>query len=242
MADIRVRRALAMATDNETLSQARAAGTYPVANGPFPPGRDGYLDDTGFPTFDLEGAQALVEEVETETGTPLVVALKTTTDPFNLTTSELLKEMWENAGFDVLLDQIPQGEFINQALAGNFEVFTWRNHNGVSPDDQFVWWSSTTTSGIALNFGRIDDPEVDRLLDIIRTDTDADARTAAAEDLNRYFAEQVFNVWNWWSFWGFAHPESVHNAGTFHIPGAPDGVTSLIGGTITPIEMFKTGG
>jgi peptide/nickel transport system substrate-binding protein len=148
--------------------------------------------------------------------------------------------MWEEVGFEVELDQIPQGEFINEALAGNFEVFTWRNHPGTVPDSQFVWWSSTTTSGIALNFGRIDDPEVDRLLDVMRTNTDEAARTAAAEDLNRYMNEQVFNVWNWWSFWAYAHPETVHNVDTFHIPGAPEGVTSLIGAVTTPIEVFKT--
>ena len=239
-ADVRVRRALAHATNSEVLSETRAAGVYPVANGPFPPGRAGYLEDTGFPEYDPAAAQALVEEVEAETGEQLVVALKTTTDPFNLTTSELLKEMWEEAGFEVVIDQIPQGEFINEALAGNFQVFTWRNHPGVDPDSQFIWWSSTTTSGIALNFGRIDDPEVDRLLDVIRTNTDDAERTAAAEDLNRYFAEQVFNVWNTWQFWGHAHQDTVQNVGFMRIPDAPEGVTSLIGGTINPIEIFET--
>ena len=50
--------------------------------------------------------------------------------------------MWEEVGFEVTIDQIPQGEFIGQALAGNFQVFTWRNHPGVDPDSQFVWWNS----------------------------------------------------------------------------------------------------
>ena len=49
--------------------------------------------------------------------------------------------MWEEVGFEVTIDQIPQGEFINQALAGNFQVFGWRNHGGVDPDQQFVWWT-----------------------------------------------------------------------------------------------------
>jgi peptide/nickel transport system substrate-binding protein len=239
MADVRVRRAIAHATDNEVLSETRTGGLFPVANGPFPPGRVGHLDDTGFPAFDPEAAEALVEEYESENG-PLQISLKTTTDPFNLTTSELLKEMWEAVGVEVGIDQIPQGEFINQALAGNFQIFTWRNHAGVDPDSQFVWWSSTTTSGIALNFGRIDDPQVDALLDEIRTNTDPDARREAAEELNRYFGEQVFNVWNTWTFWGHATREGVHNTGVLHIPGAPEGVTALIGGVVTPIEMFET--
>jgi len=240
MADVRVRRALALATDNEVLSQTRSAGLYPVANGPFPPGRIGYLEDTGFPQYDPDAARELVAEIEADTGEPLVVAFKTTTDPFNLTTAELLKEMWEEVGMEVTIDQIPQGEFINQALAGNFQVFQWRNHAGGDPDSQYVWWSSTTTAGIALNFGRIVDAEVDRLLEEIRTGTDEAERQAAAEDLNRRFAEQVFNVWNTWVFWGHAHADSVRNVGVLHIPGAPDGVRALIGGVITPIEIFET--
>lgn len=240
MADIRVRRALALATDRESLSQSRSGGVFPVANGPFPPGRIGHLDDTRFPTYDPDAARALVEEVTAETGAPLSISLKTTTDPFNLTSSEVLKEMWEAVGFEVSIDQIPQGEFINQALQGNFEVFTWRGHPGTDPDSQYVWWSSTTTRGIALNFGRIDDPEVDRLLSEIRTNTDQDARVAAAEELNRYFADQVFNVWTAWSFWAHAHGDHVHNVDAVHIPGAPEGVTALVGGTITPIEVFES--
>jgi peptide/nickel transport system substrate-binding protein len=238
-ADIRVRRALAMATDVATLQATRTGGLFPIANGPFPPGRIGYLEDTGVPAYDVEGASALLDEVEAETGGPVQVALKTTTDPFNLTTAELLKEMWEEAGFVVSIDQIPQAEFIGQALAGNFEVFTWRNHAGVDPDTQFVWWSSTTTTGIALNFGRIIDDEVDGLLNTIRTSTDEAVRQQAAEDLNRRFADQVFNVWTSWGWWAQASQLTVHQAGRLTIPGAPDDVTAVIGGVVTPIEIFE---
>jgi peptide/nickel transport system substrate-binding protein len=236
-ADLRVRQALAYATNNEVLAEARTSNEYPVANGPFPPGRQGYLEDSGQLPYDPDAARALVDEVTGGSGS-LAITLKTTTDPFNLTTAELLKEMWEDVGFAVNLDQIPQGEFIGQALGGNFQVFTWRNHNGTDPDGQWVWWSSQTTTGLALNFGRIIDPEVDRLLDVIRTSTDEDVRTTAAEDLNRYMNEQVFNVWNTWVHWAMATDTDVHNAGTLHIPGAPEGVTALIGGVVTPIEIF----
>ena len=140
----------------------------------------------------------------------MAIAYKTTNDPFNLTTAELLQKMWEEVGFQVSIDQIPQGEFISQALAGNFQVFGWRNHSGVDPDQQFVWWSSTTTTGLALNFGRIIDDEVDRLLDAI-LHRRRGRRAGRAEDLNRYFAENVFNVWNNWVYWGLAHDESVFN-------------------------------
>ena len=244
MADIRVRRALAMATSNEVLNEARAAGRWEIANGPFPPGTIGHLDDTGYPAFDVEGAQELLAEVEAETGSPVQIADKTTNDPFNLTTAELLKETWEEAGFQVTIDQIPQGEFINEALAGNFQVFGWRNHSGIDPDQQFVWWSSTTSTGIALNFGRIVDPEVDRLLTEIRTSTDEAARTAAAEDLNRFFAENVNNIWNNWVFWALAHDDNVFNVRGTSIPDAPEGVRGInmganLAGAVFPGEIFE---
>jgi peptide/nickel transport system substrate-binding protein len=243
-ADPRVRRALALATNNQQLQDTRTGGLFPVANGPFPPGVMGNLEDTGFPQYDPEAATALLEEIEADTGSPVTIAYKTTNDPFNLTTAELLKGMWEEVGFSVTIDQIPQGEFINQAIGGNFQVFGWRNHGGVDPDQQFVWWSSTTAEGIALNFGRIVDPEVDRLLTEIRTATDDETRTAAAEELNRYFGEQVFNVWNNWVYWSLAHSDTVFNVEGHSIPGVDDvraiNMGANLPGVIMPTEIFET--
>jgi peptide/nickel transport system substrate-binding protein len=242
-ADVRVRRALAMATDNEALREARTAGLFPVANGPMPPGIIGNLEDTGYPAYDPEGARELLEEVEAETGEPVAIAYKTTNDPFNLTTAEFLQTMWEEAGFTVSIDQIPQGEFIGQAIAGNFQVFGWRLHAGVVPDQQFVWWSSSTTEGLALNFGRIIDDEVDRLLGVLRTTTDEAERQSAAEDLNRYFAEQVFNVWNNWVYWGLAHSDTVFNVEGMTIPDTDVRALNMganLPGVIMPAEIFET--
>jgi peptide/nickel transport system substrate-binding protein len=245
ISDVRVRQALAYATNNEVLSEARTASRFPVANGPFPPGVIGHLDDTGYPTYDPDAARALLAEVEAETGGPVSIAYKTTTDPFNLTSAELLQQMWQDVGFQVSIDQIPQGEFINEALAGNFQAFGWRNHSGVDPDQQFVWWSSTTTQGIALNFGRIISDDVDSLLATIRSSTDEAERQAAAEDLNRFFAENVDNLWNYWVFWGLAHDDSVFNVAGETIPDAPDGVRAInmganLSGVIMPAEIFES--
>jgi ABC-type transport system substrate-binding protein len=243
--DIRARRALAMATDREVLAATRTGGRFPPANGPFPPGAIGHLDDTGYPDHDPDAAEELLEQVEADFGGPIRVSLKTTNDNFNLTTAEVLKEMWEEVGFRVEIDQIPQGEFINEALKGNFQVFSWRNHSGTDPDEQFVWWHSSQTEGIALNFGRIKDQEVDRFLNEIRSNTDADARQEAAEDLNRRFGDQVFNVWFWWTQWALAHDDNVHNVEGTTIPGAPEGVRGInmgsnLAGAVFPGEIYES--
>ncbi|MBI2168129.1 MAG: ABC transporter substrate-binding protein [Actinobacteria bacterium] len=203
VADVRVRRALAFATDNQTLIDARGAGIVPNANGPFPTGSMGYLDDTGYPDFDLDAAKRLVAEYEAEKG-DLKIAYATTSDPFNRVTAEILKEMWEKAGISVSIDTVEQSQFIFLALGGNFQAFGWRNHGRPDPVLEDLWWSSETaipSPGIALNFGRINDPVVDENLRIIRESNDPATRTAAAEALNRRFGEQAFNLWNSWVIW-----------------------------------------
>ena len=50
--DQRVRCALAAAIDRKELVDVVAGGFPKVANGPFSPGQDGYLDDTGCPKYD----------------------------------------------------------------------------------------------------------------------------------------------------------------------------------------------
>ena len=53
------RRALAGAIDRDRFAQERGAGLATPANGPFPPGSVGYLEDTGYPKFDVgDGAGA----------------------------------------------------------------------------------------------------------------------------------------------------------------------------------------
>ena len=47
--DVGAREAVAAATDVETMNEVLNGGTLQPANGPFPPGEPGHLDDTGYP-------------------------------------------------------------------------------------------------------------------------------------------------------------------------------------------------
>ena len=234
--DVRVRQAMAYAFDHVVQNQSRNAGLFEIANGPFSPGSVGYLEDTGFPEFDLEQATALVDEYEADTGQEATVAYKTTTDPFNLQTAELYRGFWEAAGMTVTLDQIEQGEFITQALIGNFEAFGWRNHGGFDPDTQEVWWTGENAAPlgeIGLNFGRIDDEVINENLDIVRESEDEAERQAAAEEINRRFGEQVYNIWTDWVIWAIPYRDRVHGVQTPVV--MPDGTES------TPTGIGFTG-
>jgi peptide/nickel transport system substrate-binding protein len=123
-----------------------------------------------------------------------------------LTAQEIQTEM-SDAG--IKMTPSPAGDqatAINKALAGDFQAIGWRNHPGADPDTQYVWWYSSSP----VNFGKINDPEIDRLLTEGRSEIDPAKRQTIYEDLNKRFADQVWNVWGSWAIWAIAYSPEIH--------------------------------
>ena len=239
--DVEVRRAVAQAIDQEFRNASRSAGVYELANGPFAPGSMGYVEDNGWPEYDPEAAAAFVEEYEAENG-PIEFSYRTTADPDNALTVELIAQNLADVGIDVEVDQTEQGAFIQEAVLGNFEAFTWRNHGGIDPETERVWWHSENADpigSIALNFGRFQDDVIDENLQIMRESQDDAERTAAAEAINRQFADQVYDIWGDWIYWVMAYQNDVHGVQTPIT--LPDGTPSYVqagGGNINPMSLW----
>jgi peptide/nickel transport system substrate-binding protein len=222
--DVNVRRAMAMAVNYEQIRDTIGEGVSDLANGPFPPGTRGYLEDSGYPTYDPAEAKRLIEEYEAE-NEPVQINFSTTTDPENLETNQVIQGFWEEAGIETNLNQVEQGQYILDAAFGEFEVFAWRNHGGFDPDQQNVWWHSDSAKPkgqIALNFGRFKDEEIDAALDTIRASGDSAEVQEAAEAINRRFGDQVYNIWATWTVWAWGHAPEVHGIDASALPdGAP---------------------
>lgn len=197
------RQALAAAIDVDRYNKERGGdGLVGSANGPFPPGSLGYLEDSGYPKYDVTQAQKYMDECLQATGTSNIeFTFNTTNDPFNVESNQLVISMWQDAFGDKVkasITPVEQGQYIGLALTGSFQAFGWRNHSGTDPDQQRVWWSSTGVSPIgslALNFGRFRDDVIDQNLQTIKTNADTAARKTAAEAINKEFGAQVWNIW-----------------------------------------------
>ncbi len=96
LADRRVRCALSMAINRQELIEATGGGILEPANGIFSPGQQGYLEDNGLSIEqDLEGAAALIEEYEAETGKQVAFQLGQTPTRTNDEVAELLHRLVE---------------------------------------------------------------------------------------------------------------------------------------------------
>ncbi len=245
--DVRVRCALAYASDEQAIIDSISAGVGQLASGPFSPDQVGYLADTGFPLKqDMAKAQDLISQYKAEHPGKLTLSLAATQDETNLTIAQFQKQWYEEAGIDeVTIDQIDQGNYILTAVLGNFQVFQWRNHGGIDLDMQYHWWHSSSSlpvGQLALNFGRIKDPQLDALLDENRASTDPVRKKAIAEDVNKLFATQCYNIWGSYTIWGTPHKADVQGVGNFKLPDGSEGVPGAgIAGTFYMMTVWRGG-
>jgi ABC-type transport system substrate-binding protein len=216
--DVRLRRAVALATDQEEYNAVIDQGLGEIAVGPFTPSNP-FEIETDYPTYDLEAAQALVDEVKADGGS-VAFTLTNTTNAVDRTQSEFLEQMYEAAGFEVELDFLEFAQFIGLAVSGNFQALAWRQFSSPDPDGEYQWWHS----GSSLNFAQIADDEIDAALDAGRSSADPEARQAAYADLQRRMAEIVPYAWFNHTEWFIVADASVHD-----IPSGPlpDGESSL---------------
>ena len=175
--NIKARQAVAYAYNFEDYNAILGDGILTQATGPFAPGNVGNLDDSGFPTYDPDMAEQLVQEYEEETGQPLSFTYTTTQAQVQIEGAQFLKEQAEAVGMSVDIVTVDQSTQIDNAISGDFEAIGWRNHPGGDPDTQYVWWKSFGGDPPnPINFARFDDPEIDRLLKDGRTNPDDAAR------------------------------------------------------------------
>lgn len=228
LTDRRVRCALSMAIDRQEIIDATAAGLPLPANGPFSPGQQGHLDDNGFdPAPRPDEARDLIEDYEDETGRQVEITFGKLTSAINDQQAELISGYWRDIGVDVEVVSIEQSKLITNALFGveDFEVYSFRLYGGHSIDEQYALWHSSTAlpnGELTLNFGRVADPVIDENLRRARTSIDPDERQAAAEAVNRQFADECWIAPTLWTVWGVNHDLDIGGLGTMR---SPDGST-----------------
>jgi peptide/nickel transport system substrate-binding protein len=243
--DVDCRRALAAAIDLERVSDERGAGLSTPANGPFPPGSMGYLEDTGYPTFDIAAAQADMETCLANLGTDHIeFAFNTTNDPFNIETNELVTSMWQDAFGDQVrasITPIEQGQYIGFLLTGAFDAAGARGFGVSDPDQDRIGWHSTSATPVgqlALNVSRLNDPAIDEALDVIRSNPDEEARRTAAETINRRFGEQAYSFWLTWVLWGIISQPYVNGVQANTLPDGSEGIGLAFAGLHNINQMW----
>jgi len=240
--DVTIRQALAYATDRNRYNQIINYGLVPDSTGPFGNPGSPFHADTGYPSYDLTKAKALVAQYEqAHHVTSVSFELGTTNNARNLQTVSLLQSMWGQAGITVTIKQVEQSQFILLALEGKYDAYTWRQFGEPDPDADYIWWSSTTALAegkLALNFSRNKDPQIDADLLKGRTSADPATRAAAYEDIASQFAKDVPFVWTNETVWTIAAKTNVQGILQWTLPDGTPGVDHTIGGAFSMAHVW----
>jgi ABC-type transport system substrate-binding protein len=238
--NLQVRQALAYATDRQQFINVIDQGVPPQSTGPFVSGSP-YYGSTGYPNFNLNQAQQLVNQYKAAHGGQApAFTVGVITTPKDLERGQLLQAMWNKAGMQVQISQTEQSQFILNALQGHYQVYSWGQYAASDPDFNSIWWESSTAApvgSLALNFARNKDPQIDQNLATGRTSTDQGARATAYQNVAKRFAQDIPYLWLDREVWIYSAKPSVTNfaGGTL-----PDGTKAipLIWGQIWPTQIW----
>jgi len=238
--DLRVRQALAYATDRQRVVDTLYNGVTVPADGPFAPGSP-YYGPTGYPSHDVARAKALVADYQRERG-PISFTLASVNTGRARQRNEFLQAMWKDAGIQADIVVVEQAALILNAFVGRYQACGWRQFNATDPDANFVWWSSTTSAPVgkqALNFARNADPLLDAALQAGRTQVDPQVRAACYRLAASRLGADIPYLWLAPSVWMVAAHESVGGLGQALLPDGGS-ARGMISGVISTGELWRS--
>lgn len=233
--DIRLRQALAYGFNQAEYIKVVGKSIVTPASGPFP-APSPFNAPTGYPSYDLAKAKSLVASwMKDHGGKAPSISYTTTNSTTAATDAAVVQQLYQLAGFQVTVKQVQQAELINDALAGGFDVFAWRQFANIDPDLNYVFW---TSSAGPVNFARNYDPYIDHEMDVARQSSDPAVRKTAYENVASRLAKDLPYIWADRDVWCIAANKQTQNWNNPTDPTGRRGL-SMLGGIIWPTEIWK---
>jgi peptide/nickel transport system substrate-binding protein len=196
--DVNIRRALALATDYETIREFLLPGD-PLA-GPMPPVfADAFPDDVLPIEFDLEAARALVEESAYGGQGPIDIEMMYVAGlAFEEEIALLQKSILDTIGFNTILRPEPWNRMTELAAnvdttPGMTQVFYGATYP--SPDSYFFNQYHSNAVGTWQSMDWVMSEEVDALIDEARSTANVDRQNAIYQELQRKLVEDQTSVY-----------------------------------------------
>ncbi len=219
--DVRVRQALALATDRQGYYDLFNAGEGNLADQMFTPDSPYYNPDVKQEGNDPEGAAALVAEYcgenpVAEDGSALCTDGKVNMEyqwsgPSVLATriADFYNENWSSL-FNVTFDEKSQADHIQETALGLYNVVGWRQFGAENPGDDRVWLECRNIGGISLNWPRYCSEERDALIKEIANPASPDERVGLLQQLVQNIHDSYAYIFMTHSSWAIVHTDKVH--------------------------------
>jgi|HubBroStandDraft_6_1064221.scaffolds.fasta_scaffold05853_5 peptide/nickel transport system substrate-binding protein len=234
-----LRKAMAMCVNQPQYSRVITRGIDQPSHGLFIPGSP-YYTPTAYPKYNPSGAASLVKKITQQTGQAPTFNLNSTSDPETLAAAQFLQQAFNTAGMKCNINVIAQATIINDALAGKYQATLWRQFGAIDPDENYVWFSTTTVGqGLSINMAHNADPKIQTALETGRQSGNKAERIKAYQKVNQLLAEDVPYLWLARDTWCVVANPSVQN---FANPTTPSGskAVAFSEGVLWPTQIWRS--
>ena len=218
--DIRVRQALALATDRQGYYDLFNAGEGIMADQMFTPDSQYFNPDVKQDGNDPAAAAALVAEycgenpvdadgkaqctdgkvnMEYQWSGPSVIATRI---------ADFYNENWKDS-FNVTFDEQNQQMHIQETALGVYNVVGWRQFGAENPGDDRVWLECRNIGGISLNWPRYCDEARDALIKEIANPASPDERVGLIQELVQNLHDSYAYIFMTHSSWAIVNTDKV---------------------------------
>ena len=216
--DPRVRVGLAWCTDRDQVLVINETPADRTADSQFAP-ESPYYVKTNFPNNDVAKGKELIDAYKKDNPGEVTVVLGTTPIPANTATTALLAQQWARCGVTVQQKTTEQSKFIIDAATGQYEANLWRQFAASDPDGDYQWWTGKNATGaLALNFARLNDPQINEALDKARATPDEAIRKQAYAVVQQRQTELVPYIWLARTQWAIGAAKNVRNLTNVSLP------------------------
>ncbi len=180
--DVRVRKALQMALDRQTLIDTLYYGAATPAYSFFPEGLPGYDPDIEPIPYDPEGAKKLLAEAGYPDGFEMTIS-QTTNSPDDLAINEVIAAQFEAIGIKVTIDQVDSATWYDVRATGALPMYRTTWTADFNDPDNFLYVMWNPSANVSRSWNYYNKEVIDRIV-AARYMTDPEARVKEYTDLN----------------------------------------------------------
>lgn len=218
--NILVRKALNYAVDRETIVKLVLNDRAQIANGILPPGIPGHDFDLAGYNYDLPKAKALLAEAGYPEGKGLpALTLFFNRDAIHARTAEFVMANLKDIGISCVAEELEFGDHLRAVEEGRAHFFRlgW-NVDYPDPDNFLYTLFHSSNISVGYNFSRLSLPELDKILDQARFETEMLAREKLYQQAEKLIVEQAP-----WVFLYFYTSHVLHQPGVKGLTLGPMG-------------------
>jgi peptide/nickel transport system substrate-binding protein len=213
--NLNARKALAYGTNQDAVVDILGEGITAPVSSPYQEGSPWYLEDDGYPEFNLEEAEKYVQAYEEETGQPLSFTFTGLPNSEDLNLQQVLVTQWESLGMDVEIDTREQSAFIIELALAKFEAAYFRSFGYTDPASNVYFWRSDFAGGadqesaFSINFTQTRNDTLDEATRVLQQSDDFDERKAASDTAVRTINEELPYIWLFSTPWAIAYRNGI---------------------------------